>query len=379
MRLDRMYAFATPTLVLVLLATAVAAVSYPAAPLTRAVAAPAATAADADAAEAESDAEAERLPETLGAFGFFADTARLTPPADAERYDVRFPAWRDGAEVVRHARLPAGAAVEVDALGRFVFPVGSTFVETTTAPAGSSAPGRRLESRVLKKTAERWLVGSYVWNAEGTDGRLVDPYGRTTDVTLPGCDAPHAAPGRIACLQCHAGDHDMVLGYQPLQLGAERVKQLAAAGRLADVERALPATDFAAADDVEREALGYLAGNCAHCHNPGGTSFVPAELDLRPHAVRAAIGRDAYRMRNAEAARVVEPGRPEASVLFRLFERTLSETPDPTKRMPPVGTHSVDPTGLRVLRRWIANLPSTAPETAARRFAEAPENAEGGR
>lgn len=359
MRTDPLFRAALPTLFLVLLLTGIAAVFMP-----TEVARAASATADAPAAsvveEPVEDAEPETLPPLLSELGLFAELSTLRIADGTESYEVRYPIWIDGAVVVRHHRLPE-APVTVGDDGNFLFPVGSLFAMTLSSPSGAVGfAGRKLETRVFKKTAERWLAGAYVWNAAGTEAGLSNGYDRPLDVALPGVDGPHVVPGRISCLQCHAGDHDMVLGFAPLQLGREQLHRLADRGRLSNVDAAIARAELPVGSENERAALGYLAGNCAHCHNPGSSSFVPAELDLRPDRVLSAVGREAYRLQGEGAKHVLAARDPHGSTLYRLFERSLSGTNDVTKRMPPIGNQVVDPRGREILRRWIAELDPTS-------------------
>lgn len=343
----------TPTFLLLAAAVGVAAWLLPPARLTPPTSPTAATCEG--SAEADDAEEPEALPARLGDLGLFADLASLAVLPGTEGYAVRFPAWNDGAAARRHVRLPDGARLDVGPSGGFAIPVGATFAQTFEAPGS----GRRLETRVLKKTASRTLAGVYVWNAAGDDAELLLGYDRALDVTLPGCDAPYVAPSRVSCVQCHAGAEDMVAGFAPWQLGREGMASLAAAGRLAQDVAAYGEVDVRAANPDEAAALGALAANCAHCHHPGGGAYVASGLDLRPSAALAAIGRPATRLVHGDARLLIAPGDPRRSVLVRAVARTLA----PGQRMPPVGPASVDDETVAKLERWIRGLP--APDGAS--------------
>ena len=116
-----------------------------------------------------------------------------------------------------------------------------------------------------------------------------------------------------------------------------------------------------AESDLERAALGYLAGNCSHCHNPNSEAFGDDELDLRHHVAREAlVDVEPDRLVLRDATLRVKSGEPDSSVLFRLFERSFSGDShrDREIMMPPIGNAIVDPEGLEILRAWISSLDS---------------------
>ena len=170
------------------------------------------------------------------------------------------------------------------------------------------------------------LFGTYVWNENESQATLVtDPYRdgsafRDHIVTYISDEAKaatalatnplnvvyalrnaqalrsYAIPGSRRCMQCHTGSSSktFVLGFQPLQvarrqLGEGGVIDPLGADELGQLKRFMDyglITGISSVDDVlpleqsegtrsprnnfELIAQGYLLGNCAHCHNPGG-------------------------------------------------------------------------------------------------------------
>jgi len=113
---------------------------------------------------------------------------------------------------------------------------------------------------------------------------------------------------------------------------------------------------------TERAALGYLHGNCAHCHNTS-TAGVPLDLSLAQpsgtaggaaNPVLASLLDRPSRFRTQEfpdATLRIARGQPETSLLLlRLRSR------NPQVRMPPLGTRIADPVGLALIERWITDL-----------------------
>ena len=168
-----------------------------------------------------------------------------------------------------------------------------------------------------------------------------------------------------------------VLGVSALQLSPDRdrlaphadvaradhvdLRALVARGMLRNLPPALleapPRID--APTPTARAALGYLHGNCGHCHNDRGP-LAGLELALAQQAGAAArsaartieslVGHDSrYRAHGADAAsKRVVPGAMQASVLA---ERMFSS--NPLARMPPLGVRLIDAEGVALIERWI--------------------------
>ena len=113
MRTDPIFRAALPTLFLVLMMTGLAAVFMPTESV-RAAPTPSAGEAPADETPPEEEAEPETLPPLLSSLGLFTELPALKAADGTESYDVRYPAWIDGADVVRHHRLPAEPVIVGD-------------------------------------------------------------------------------------------------------------------------------------------------------------------------------------------------------------------------------------------------------------------------
>jgi mono/diheme cytochrome c family protein len=149
-----------------------------------------------------------------------------------------------------------------------------------------------------------WRFASYVWNEAGTEATLAPDEG------LP----RRGIPSRGDCLACHGGAPAPILGYSAVQL-----------------ERTI-----AGATPHERAALGYLHGNCGHCHNARAleaTGLFLAQSAARP-AASAALTRESVAHRADEILRRVA-------------------STNPYVRMPPLGVTLADERGLESVRHWI--------------------------
>jgi hypothetical protein len=115
------------------------------------------------------------------------------------------------------------------------------------------------------------------------------------------------------------------------------------------------AKDIEARTPVEHAALGYLHGNCAHCHN-GSEQRVPVQLDLQQRlhpgrqqmALRTLLGESRFREAGRDHAAIVVPGQAADSVLVDRMRTT-----NPMTRMPPLASVVPDDTALAVIRGWI--------------------------
>src|SRR6185369_13968016 len=103
---------------------------------------------------------------------------------------------------------------------------------------------------------------------------------------------------------------------------------------------------------LEERARAWLYANCAHCHQPGGTT--PVSLDFRYETSLAkteACGvTPRYKLSQIPDARIIDPGNSANSELyFRASRRDQNQ-------MPPIATLIVEPNGVDVLQRWIDGL-----------------------
>jgi hypothetical protein len=307
-------------------------------------------------------AQAEALPPTLAETGW---------PAPAMlAYSPQYPLWSDGAAKQRWIALPPGRAIDASDPDHFAFPRGTRLWKQF------SQGGRRVETRYIALGHDgRWSYATYRWNAAGTEATLVPAQGERD------------LPSRNDCLACHESAASPVLGFNALQLSPDRdplaphastaagdqsLADLVQRGKLRRLPLALLQTPPRVASNsaTERAALGYLHGNCGHCHNASAAA-VPLTLQLAqsaaaPEAVREQVLKSSVgaiaRMRlpgSAEAWQRIAPGRPEASLLLlRMRSRHAA------LQMPPLGTTTTDDEGLALVERWITeDLQPTTPES----------------
>jgi hypothetical protein len=292
----------------------------------------------------------------------------------------QYPLWSDGTTKRRWLHVPPGRHVDASRPDAWVFPPG------TRAWKEFAYGGRRIETRYIERREDgSWLFATYLWNDEGSDAVLAPERGVKALAVAQAPSGRYPIPSRADCLACHEGAAAPLLGVGALQLSPDRdplasharadggvdLPGLVARGWLQGLPGALLATPprIAAATPTERAALGYLHGNCGHCHNDSG-SPAPVRLVLAQRvtppsttqrAAAALFGAPTrYRMPTAAGAAhtLIEPGRPDASVLvLRMRSR------DPWTQMPPLGSQMPDADGLALIERWITDEPSPSKET----------------
>lgn len=321
-------------------------------------------------AVATAAASVPALPEKLSATGLYQRGNPLRVDAAHLAFAPRYPLWSDGTRKQRWLSLPARGRIDASDPNVWDFPPGTRLWKTF----GYRRP---VETRMIERLADgRWRFAAYVWDGDGRDATLAPEDGLRG---LAVADAPggrYDIPSREDCLACHGGSRVPVLGLSLVQLSAggdAETRHAAGAGiDLAGLVRqgklaSLPAEllrqplRIPAANADERDALGYLHGNCGHCHNRSGLG-VPVALDLAigwregrldaATVLASAIDRRArYAPAGQAPGTLLVPGDADASLIPQRMR-----TRDPRLQMPPLGTRSVDAQGLALVERWINTM-----------------------
>lgn len=310
---------------------------------------------------AEAGAFIERLgaelPATLAELGLFPDVSELEHAhPDVIAYETAFPLWSNGSIKRRHLALPRGQRVDTSDAGAWEFPAGALFFKTFSYPDAAAPSGERaVETRVLRRTPSGYDYATYVW--DGERAALADPARPSRiAIELGGERFEHVVPARLDCRKCHESQPASVLGFDELGLhhapgeGAPtELERLREAGVLA-AGRAVP-EEIEAPDALSRDVLGYLEGNCTHCHNGGERAS--AAFDLR-HRVAFEQLIDRETESESLSGLRVASGDPASSALFLALSRSGAEN---IQAMPPLGVERVDAGAVELFRRWIESLP----------------------
>jgi len=218
---------------------------------------------DAGADQSVSDASEEPPvfdgPNKLSETGLFSDMASRTLAPGVLPFDVRYPVWHDGAESKRFVYIPDGKQIDTSVMDVWSFPVGAK------AWKEFYRDGKLIETRYLEKRAEGadgWLKVSYLWDAAKQDGTPVP------DGVKNALGTSHDVPSSETCTQCHNGAGDVIIGVAAIQSSKETgggfLSTLMAKNLLSEP----PAAEFPMpGDGLVEDVLGYLHGNCGHCHN----------------------------------------------------------------------------------------------------------------
>jgi hypothetical protein len=265
-----------------------------------------------------------------------------------------------------------------------VFPVGTRLWKEF------SFQGRRIETRFMERQANgTWLYASYAWSPDEREAVLVSEKGQLGAYEL-GQGRWHAIPSVAECKMCHQGQRTEVLGFSALQLSPDRdpgavhgepmpapgvdLNSLVKNKLLKRFPRARLETPprIASATPTERSALGYLHGNCGHCHNGEG-SLKTLEFSLRhassqgpsaiEEAIHTAVGRPIKARASGQtqdAVLRIEPGNAERSVVIQRMRSRYAAL-----QMPPLGTVLPDEQAVELVSRWITEglAPPPAPAT----------------
>ncbi len=296
--------------------------------------------------------------------GLCDDDGCATINAGITEYVPNFPLYADGASKRRWIQLPAGTKIDTTNMDRWVFPVGTKFwKEFTSGPT-------RVETRFITKLLDddeapnAWFFVTYIWNAAQDDTVA------TTSGQMDANGTTFNVPSRANCKECHDSlKPSRVLGFQAIQLDGATpfgLEDLITA----DLLTAPPTTGTAGNRfplpglTVDKKALGYFHGNCGHCHNPQSPThdIVPLELGLVTTSLASVattptftttVGQNAmpFMDNGITYTKIIVAHDPDHSALLaRLNLITTS------RRMPKLGTETVDPIGEPDVLAWINSL-----------------------
>ncbi len=322
------------------------------------------------------------LPEKLSDTGLFVEGSNTEVRPGILSFSPQYPLWSDGARKGRWIYLPPGTFIDARRASAWEFPKGTRLWKEFRLE-------RRVETRFIERLADgSWRYATYLWSEDETDAVLASAEG-IRSLTLSGSEPrKYDIPSETDCRACHEGSTVPILGFSALQLSPDRdplaphtqspgedevdLSVLVERGLIRNLPPALIKTPprISAASPTERAALGYLHGNCGHCHTDASDASVPVELRLAQDVTDPASAQKVLRSLQASSARfrrpgtttalpLVSPGKShDSALLIRMKSR------DASVQMPPLGTAMPDSEGLALIARWIDRdmNPSTSAE-----------------
>jgi len=348
-------------------------------------------------AGAESGAAA--FPRTLSETGLFASVPDQVAADGAYPFEVNARMWQDYATSESWVALPGlSSAIDYEQ-GRPIpgnvpwhnfrlhFPKDAVLAKTFSLETerGNPATRRPVETQVLHFDGSYWHGYTYAWREDGTDADLVPAEG--AEKTIPVADPTYAGGvrrqtwtylGRSQCLQCYSAWTEYANGFNLPQLnrevdGRNQLVGFADLGLLQRVgkdDRPRPVFTEAECATLPRltnphnasapladRARSYLHVNCSTCHRfgGGGSSGLDLRAIERPADLADLTNPPKLGTFDLPDPRVIALGAPHRSVLLYRMAKFHAG------RMPHIGSELVDPTGVNLVRDWIASLGDPEP------------------
>jgi hypothetical protein len=312
----------------------------------------------------------------VGPPGLYADGSCSRLAAHVRSYRPKYELWSDGAIKERFIYLPPNTQIDTTNPDRWAFPEGTRLYKTF------SVDGKRVETRVIEKTAapasvDSWTFTSYAWSDDELTVAAANPAGESNVL-----GTTHDIPSQAQCKSCHTMPNlDAPNGFGAIQLNHEHtatsLRYLIDAGLLANgTNSELNVTLDSAripGDDTAQAALGYVHANCGHCHG-GPTpkaglamwSMVGvkdvSDAPLFKNASCQCLARWQGRKNPAGdpyVFRVLSGHADESGIIGRMSVRASGE------QMPPIGTEVVDDKGVAAVSAWIDSLDATCDTSIA--------------
>ncbi len=261
-----------------------------------------------------------------------------------QKYELNYPLWTNGSDKKRWMYLPRDSKINTLNPDEWIFPVGTVLLKEF------SYNGLKVETRLIEKlSSNNWRVAVYAWNNEQTQANYVN-----TGV-LNALGTGHEIPSLSQCINCHKGRSDFAIGPEAVQfehrdkngLNLDKLVQLNL------ITHSLPRPMIIKGNELTQKALGYLHGNCSHCHNPDGQwkgDFLgdPTFLNFRHTSSANTLAQENAYL-NLFRFNKIDVNNPSTSqIIFRMRSKDF--------QMPPVGVQKADEEGIKLLLEWVNQL-----------------------
>lgn len=274
-------------------------------------------------------------------------------------FTPKYPLYTDGMDKRRWIYLPSGTQINNSDLDNWNFPKGTVLWKEF------STKGQKLETRILVKKSETtgrsaWDFATFKWKIDQTDADYITEGARDVNGTV------HDIPKLSRCFPCHTGTSDIVRGFDPIQLSFTDAN---ANSNEVYLKSLIKSKTFShkmneyfkipARDEVERKALGYMHGNCGHCHNEqhGAGRNVGLLLKVKPsHKTRADLDSIKTTVNvhtsfyNNLDYRIIPNNSVDSAIYHRLNSNQRGTM------MAPIGRELIDTDGVEKIDNWINSL-----------------------
>jgi hypothetical protein len=318
--------------------------------------------------------------ELLSTTGLYTNIAAKTVDPRNRPWVPQYVLWSDGGAKERWIFLPPGTRIDTSDMDRWVFPVGTKIYKEF------AFQGRRVETRIIEKVGsaaslDSWTFKAFQWRADESDAVLVPDAG-VANAAPTGLGTMHDIPSVTNCRSCHNRGGDGVLGFDVLQLSADRDPLAIPAGQLAGGDITVrelmneglltrnpdEQARIVSSTPAGRWSMGFMHGNCGNCHNPAsGSSGGATGMDLRH---RVSVTREADEPAYATTVnRLNIVYQVEGTVLGINSYRILGAQPDrsavvtrmrargSSHAMPPIASKVADTDALGLITDWVNRLP----------------------
>ncbi|MFT5465282.1 MAG: glucose/arabinose dehydrogenase/mono/diheme cytochrome c family protein [Verrucomicrobiales bacterium] len=301
------------------------------------------------------------FPQKLSETGIFTDVTAQEPSPGVYDFEINAPIWQDGAEADYWVCMPDNGGFRTQVQDRRNAPLLRFRKPKDTVLAKTISIGEtRVETQILHFDGY-WNGYTYRWNEAQTEADLVPVEGLDAEVA----GQPWRFHSRAECTRCHGGNFNRLLAFTPGQIDiADQLERFRSLNLVDDAF-----VDFAETEpltnphddtaDLNVRARSWLHANCAHCHRVSGGGSVPMQmqaaspLDLMD-LVDVTPTKGGF---DLEDPKLIVPGNPYRSVLY--YRSATSGL----GHMPMLGAKTIDESGVRVIRDWIASLGPKPPRT----------------
>ncbi len=240
---------------------------------------------------------AELLPSLSETNLFTGNLSELTLNSNALKYNLVSPLFTDYARKIHAIALPQGQTMQYNGSGIPIFPNGSLISKTfyyNNNEQDLSEGKTIIETRILIKENDTWVMGNYVWNNDQSDAILdneehVVPISWINDQGTT-ISTDYIVPNQASCIMCHSNSGDIIVigpKLRSMNFDINGVNQLQSFINNGDLTGAPNVETIDALPNwennlisLEERARAYFDINCAHCHSEGGMCEFGSNLRL---------------------------------------------------------------------------------------------------